>query len=966
MAGPVLRLLVRPTFVGQWLIWFRKAPSDLWLIVVIVAFRSVISPGRFPGKDTLSRESCSRGGLADREIRGAVICLFSPDAEPRRQNYPEGAQMAERVTSGSLGGRSPRLPASKFCPPRASTTFVRRPRLLEQLDKGELRRLSLVVGSAGAGKTALLVDWAVARAEWPCAWLNCDVADTDPVRFFAGIIEAVRRASGQPGVGEDARQLLNLDGEVSADVVSALADDLEELDRVKMLVVDDFHLTGEKGAEVLALLLDYRPPSFQFVVATRVDPHLRLNRMRANAELLELRDRDLSFTHEETRLFLAQFGVQLSDPDLFLVQRRSEGWAAGLQMAAISIHQSDKPTGAAQRVDLNRHTVAGYFLEEVLNRQPPEVADFMLATSVLDELSAPLCTALCGEGAGALLDLLYRAHMFVTMVDQEERTYRYHQLITEVLRAELHARHPGRDKLLHATAARHLADAGEIGAAVRHLLAAGDPAGAFRLLNERVIQDYFANPTVGSGLDLDEVQPSAFAGLPEILVPLATELLVRGVFERGSLALELAQRAGVDPASQPELAAKLAVVSSQYCAITGALGESLALRQRAQDMGVNGIDEWLAGTDVVAMYCYTYMGELGKARQLTETVSAAGLGPPATDVLCPAVLSQVALIEGRLEEAGALAAGALSSARRLHLDRHYFAFSALRTTALLALERRDLASAAALTEQVLGMLGGGRPSFDYLAQLDRARVWAASGNPEEALASLPAARTCLKAEASVLFAQADELEARFRLALGDKRRAESAAERLPTDRRVVVSAIIALAADDPGRAATALGEAATDGASVRYNLELSLLRANIAIAQSSPHTRALVREALLVIERYGFLQTVLDTAPRLVDHLVNDGGDYARTTSLRSLVAAALEQRKLRPYPQKSSLPDELTEAEVRVLEKLPAHLTYVDMASELHLSLNTVKTHLRHTYMKLGVTSRSSAIKRATSLGLL
>jgi LuxR family transcriptional regulator, maltose regulon positive regulatory protein len=246
---------------------------------------------------------------------------------------------------------------------------------------------------------------------------------------------------------------------------------------------------------------------------------------------------------------LAQFGVQLDDRDLSLVQRRSEGWAAGLQNAAICIHQSDEPTDAAQRVDLKEHTVAGYFLDEVLNRQPPEVVDFMLVTSVLDELSVPMCTALCGEAPGGLHDLLYREHMFVTMVDQEERTYRYHQLIAEVLQAELHARHPGRAKLLHATAARHLADAGELGPAVRHLLAAGDPEGAFRLLNERVIQSYFTNPTVGSALDLDEVQPSAFTGVPEVLVPLATELLVRGAFAPGSLALELAQQTGVDPAS---------------------------------------------------------------------------------------------------------------------------------------------------------------------------------------------------------------------------------------------------------------------------------------------------------------------------------------------------------------------------------------------------------------------------------
>ncbi len=146
-----------------------------------------------------------------------------------------------------------------------------------------------------------------------------------------------------------------------------------------------------------------------------------------------------------------------------------------------------------------------------------------------------------------------------------------------------------------------------------------------------------------------------------------------------------------------------------------------------------------------------------------------------------------------------------------------------------------------------------------------------------------------------------------------------------------------------------------------------MLRASVAIAQNSPHMRTLVREVLLLVDRYGYVQTVLDTAPLLLGHLITDGGNYPGSGSLQSLVAAALKHRKLSaPAARMSGLPDELTGAEVRVLEKLPAHLTYADMASELHLSLNTIKTHLRHTYMKLGVTSRFSAIKRAASLGLI
>ena len=206
----------------------------------------------------------------------------------------------------------------------------------------------------------LLADWLSSRPERPAGWLGCDEADGDPFRFFAGLIEALRRASGDPGLGEDARQLLDLDGAVSVDVVAALTDDLEGTGGPEALVIDDFHLTGTAGAKALGLLVEHRPPSLQLVLATRLDPQLRLHRMRSYGQLVELRDRDLSFSPEETKRFLASFDVELDEPDVDLVHDRSEGWAAGLQMAAISIVGSPDPFEAARRVEMHRHTVARY------------------------------------------------------------------------------------------------------------------------------------------------------------------------------------------------------------------------------------------------------------------------------------------------------------------------------------------------------------------------------------------------------------------------------------------------------------------------------------------------------------------------------------------------------------------------------------------------------------------------------
>jgi LuxR family maltose regulon positive regulatory protein len=844
---------------------------------------------------------------------------------------------------------------------------VRRPRLLDALDRGEQVRLAMVVGPAGAGKTMLLADWLAARPERPSAWLSCDSADTDPARFVTAIVEAARDGFGQPWIGEDARQLMTLDGEVSADAVAALADDLDAPDGV--LVIDDFHLTGAASADALRWLVEYHPPSLQLVVASRVDPPLRVHRMRAHQDLVELRDGDLAFSVEETRSLLGGFGVRLDDPELMLVHGRSEGWAAGLQMAALSIHGSPDPATAAGRVQLGRHVVAGYFLDEVLSHQSPQVADFMLATSVLDELSVPACTAVCSAGSAKMLEFLYGAHMFVTIVDEQAGTYRYHHLIKEVLQTELRARDPGREKRLHEAAAQYMIAAGQIGAAARHLLAAGDRAAAFSLLSEGVVRDVLTNPALSSALDGDEIRPELFAGAPEFLLPLAAELLWRGAFERGSQAVALARQCHIDPGRQPGLAVRLALVNMLHCTFIGQFDEALAHRERARpaEAAADDAGDWTVTLDTLAMYCHTYAGHFGHARQLADALVTTQVSAPLTEVLCPGVISQAAFLEGNLPEAAALAASTHAAARRLHFERHYFNFHAMRTTALLALERGDLAGAAEPVERALAIVSGARPAFSCLAQLDRARIWAAGGDLDQALASLPAARAALKSDHSILLTEADELEARLRLGLGDQSGAAGIIGRLPDDRGMILSAIIALAAGNAEEAARALEGAPAQGTTIRSDLELRLLRASIAISQSSPHAPALTRQALALAERHGFTWTVVDTAPQLVGHIIANSDLYPRTGWRKALVTAGVRARqRAAPASGHGQLIDPLTAAELRVLEKLPERLTYTEIASELYVSLNTVKTHLRHAYMKLGVTCRSSAIKRATTLGIL
>jgi LuxR family maltose regulon positive regulatory protein len=369
--------------------------------------------------------------------------------------------------------------------------------------------------------------------------------------------------------------------------------------------------------------------------------------------------------------------------------------------------------------------------------------------------------------------------------------------------------------------------------------------------------------------------------------------------------------------------------------------------------------------DAIGAVCHLLLGNLDEALQLVEEeVDAVAARWPAAEVTCFSARSHVAFARGTLSEADGWASRALEAAERAGFDRHPSAFFALRTKALLALERREFGSAAELTERRQDF---GWPYLNFLAQLDRARIWGAEGSLDEALASLPAVRRALLSDHSILLAEADELEARTRLALGDVSGTMTIANRLPDRRSGVISAMVYLQTGQPQQALAALDALPAQQPTVRSDLELQLLRAEAGLRQQLDEAPRLVREVLDVAARHGFVQTILDTVPQLLQHVISDSDLYPRSEHLAALVAAGVDARQRTPRePQEGPLVDPLTEAEIRVLRRIAERVTYGDVAIDLQVSLNTVKTHLRHSYTKLGVTSRSAAIKRAVSLGLL
>ena len=882
-----------------------------------------------------------------------------------------GSATSAPAANGRAQRGGPRFALAKFRPTSLPTTLLTRPSLLARLEAGAAQRLTVVVGSAGAGKSVLLSSWAATRQAKMTSWLSCDEADADPVRFWAAFIQAPQAVA--PGFGVDAAELLVLDGVMSADVTASIANDAARLPAGSAIVVDDFHTAAAGAGRSMTDLVERWPVgTSQLVLASRVDPPLRLHRLRLSGGLCELRDSDLYLSLAESRALLENFGVQLTHGELALLHQRSEGWTAALQMAALTLRTSEDPALVAGALDVRGPALAEYFISEVIEQQPPEVAAFMLETSVLDELTAEACAAVTGrQDAAALLRGIEAANLFLVALDDDRRSYRYHHLVHQMLRAELHAADPEREHALQLRAAEWLVSAGDMRAATRSFLAAGQADRALALLQDRVVTEFLRDPALPPPLDLSMVDPALLAQAPDRLLALATDLLLSGETTRGGQYVDLLEHA--QPPIEPEsrLAARVTAIRSVRHAQTGQLDEAVAeaLAARAIQERTLLSDEWIAGTlSTVLLRAYTRLEDYEAVEhEAAAALAAPELTEPVKLVQVPGAQALAWFESGQLAQAADAARAAEAEARRLGFSQHFFAMDHLRALAGLALEQRDLDTAEQLTEQVLTISEHRRPSFEFLALLDRARIWAARGQVRDALATIETARPVLARTASVLLMQADELEALLRLSLGDLRSPAELAAGLPATRRGLLVARVALASGDHHAALEHLDPRALGVLTPRAALVRQLLLAAAAIERGDPAAAAVIGSVLQTARHGGFRNTVVTTAPQVTRYLVEHSVLTQPDRFMEQIISAALQVRATQPDAPSSSGPltAPLTSAELRILNLLPTS-TYTQIAAALYISRNTVKTHLRSIYQKLGVSSRSEAIEQGVRLHLL
>ena len=386
---------------------------------------------------------------------------------------------------GQMAAASPLL-ETKLYIPRWRSGLVPRARLIERLDQGAERKLTLVSAPAGFGKTTLLAEWVAATpaGERPAAWVALDQSDNDPALFWAYFIAALQTV--QSGVGENAFTLLRSPQPPPIEaLLGTLTNEIASIPRDFVFVLDDYHLIDAQPVHNgITFLLDHLPPQMHLIIAGRADPPLPLSRLRGRGELAELRAADLRFTSDEAAAFLNEvMGLELSGNDVAALETRTEGWVAGLQLAALLMQGREDVPGFIRAFTGNDRYIVDYLVEEVLQRQPAPVRSFLLETSILERLSGPLCDGVTGRQDGkGMLEGLERGNLFVVPLDGKRQWYRYHHLFADVLRAHAMEEQPDRVPTLRRRAAAWFEENSMAAEAIEQARAAGDHEAVARLL----------------------------------------------------------------------------------------------------------------------------------------------------------------------------------------------------------------------------------------------------------------------------------------------------------------------------------------------------------------------------------------------------------------------------------------------------------------------------------------------------
>ncbi|MGH9380800.1 MAG: LuxR C-terminal-related transcriptional regulator [Thermoanaerobaculia bacterium] len=929
------------------------------------------------------------------------------------ENLPHGAPRAARLLArGETPAGEIELPGvltTKLRVPRVRPDHIGRARLVERLDEDVAQGLALVCTPAGWGKTTLVADWA-GRTGRLVAWVTLDPEDNDPARFWRYVAGALEHAAA--GVAERVLPLLGPPSVASGQgVVTAMVNALHDRPGELVLVLDDYHVIESASVhEDVGFLLDRLPPNLRVVLATRADPPLPLHRLRAEGRLAELRAADLRFTLEEATAVLRHaWSLDVSDPVVATLERRTEGWAAGLQLAALALREEvDKEAAVAAFAGTHRH-VLDYLAQEVLARLPEDLRTFLLEVSILRCLCGPLCAAVTGRSDGqALLEEIERANLFLFPLDGERRWYRFHSLFADVLLARLWASLGGWVPGLHARAAAWHEQHGWIDDAIRHALAAGDPACAARLVEEH-LNEILRRGERGilerrlAALPAEELhaRPALSFARAEIqfhlghldevdrLLAQADRVLASG--EEPSRQ-ELPTDAG--PVRSPEAA--VALLRARNAGVRGDV-DRMAEHARAalsgmsdEEYGARFWARWLSGGGADWM-----AGRLADAEHAAAALLAeARAGSPGY----PLLTSCFSL--GGIQRAR----GELSAALRTYRESLRIATDGGRSSPFHEAEAHGgIAQVLYQRNQLDEALEHLDEAFEHGRQviwffepgrrlITQGWIHQAQGDPGAALATLDeACRHHPHPDIASLWIPAAAERARLLLAqgrpeeaerwVGERGLSEDDALSYPHERDHLVLARLLLARREPERAAPLLARLdalAEAQGRVDSLIEIRTLR---ALADQAAGDRraafACLADALSLSRAQEYVRVFVDEGPpmaALLGSLLRAARRDSRVTMSPAgrqhvdRILGAFPHPPARPAeePPWTGLVDPLTARELEVLRLISTGMRNREIAAELAIGLDTVKKHLSHAYDKLGVPNRTGAVARGRDLGLI
>ena len=859
--------------------------------------------------------------------------------------------------------------STKLVIPRSRRQLVSRPELTARLD-GDYR-LALVSAPAGYGKTATLAGWAAARPE-EVAWLSCDAMDAEPTRFMSCLLTAI--AARWPGAADDAFVLLEREGANPYDAAVSVANELATVDMRGTIVVDDLHLANPAPA-VLTAFIEALPERFRFVIGTRSDPALSLARWRLRGGLLEVRGDDLRFSREELAQFLDLQDVAVDDADLDHLHALTEGWPAGVQLAAIALQRGvgrDDFLAAFAKTD---HAVGDFLLSEVLESLTPGLVEFLLETSVLDTFDAELCVTVTGlDEAAALLERVIAANLFVVELDDPPHWFRYHHLFGAFLRARLASSGESRLRAAHDRASRALEARGHLEPALHHAIATGDVDRMSEILRNALartmsMSEGAVDTARAVRLWLHERGAAAIETNPAWVVEMLIGLITISRPDDAPSWLERVREA--HPEADGPLTALIEGAWSEHLANQGQPLEAIrrcelameAVGGRPPNVGL------LPLLHVATARAHVQCGQFDEARAVLQHAHEHPVGHPVIDeVRHRGVAAFVAAVGGELTEAASLVGAAEESADLLGLSRSDLG----RLYAGLAMvevhiERDEQEIARRLVEDI-AVNAGRSPRLTVQADvaLQHAKLARCLGDVARAEALLAQSRLCYR-DPDIGLRQVFGEETVVQALRFDPARAASLIAELDPDRlgtRVLMARCSLLERDD--RAAARLLADLPPASTRRARVERAVLCALSVLRRDVDEANRHLREALVDGQAEWLIRTITDLGPDVHALLVSYAPSVDQEDYVDALLAAV--SRGVAPTRAKTSatLVDPLSAREVTVLRYLCSRLTYQEIAAALFVSLNTLKSHVRTVYRKLGVASRADAVDAGRRLGVI